>query len=129
MELRVSEGATVQLASADVVLESSEWNGPKTLTIAWISGLPLHERSLTRYEPTAVLPGSIFRKNLGPLAEPGVFRIAFGTPPFKTSLPAVTSFTVQLPEMIVNDRPNRFAPLRFEAYRGQTRRYFLGCTW
>jgi hypothetical protein len=113
ISLMIPEGVSVQLLSPYIILKSSEWPRPKTLTIVQIEDWTLPSGAARSLPATAILHGSA-RTN----AYPG-FGLSFvdNGPRSQTLVPVVKSFEMHFPEIRVNDELIALAPVSFAAYK------------
>lgn len=107
--LSIPAGVTVQLLSPDLLLHSESWSQPMILPVHTIS-----TSGPRQLDPDAQLAGSSDASSgMYSLWFHPVTRGASG----KTGLPAVTSFSAQLPPLLINDEQWTPGKVQFKRYR------------
>ncbi len=113
VEILVPAGSTVRVLTPEVTLTSDAWARPKTVTITQVEDWKAVTSAERIHASGAALTAG---PDAGSVRTFAVSWVAEG-PRTQTSLPAVGSFELQLPALVVDGTVARVLPIRFETYR------------
>lgn len=114
IDIRLERGTTFQLLSTKIALESKAWSLPKTVSIKRLT-----ETGPRFYSPEDIITGSVgvTQDASKPLNTRGItlwLESAKGTL-CETNIPAVTEFTLHMPDVAANGQKMHIPPMHFVA--------------